>query len=247
MAIRSIKSTILDRKYLSLRSIEAALINVDFSKMVVNKPWGYEYLLANTPLVEIWHLSLDFHKSTSMHCHPNKKTALVVLDGKARFSSLSRSIELKPLDAITIGPGVFHSTQCISKGGLKMLEIETPPMKHDLIRLEDRYGRANTGYEGIDQMRVANASYARFDNNEPCLINNFCNNNILISFVEEVSDLRDGLLKNIDTAILINGFIKSRRGEIKYSIGDVIPIKDIRNDKYAFKNISLLSIQKNER
>jgi len=247
VAIRNIKSTILDRKYLSLRSIEAALINIDLSKMVVNKPWGYEYLLASTSLVEVWHLSLDFHKSTSMHCHPNKKTSLVVLDGKARFSSLSRSIELKPLDAITIDPGVFHSTQCISKSGLKMLEIETPPMKHDLIRLEDRYGRINTGYEGIDQMKIANASYARFDNNKPCLINNFCNNNILMSFVGEVSDLKDGLLKNMDAAILINGFIKSRRGEIKYSIGDVIPIKDLRSDKYAFKNISLLSIRKNKR
>jgi hypothetical protein len=128
-----------------------------------------------------------------------------------------------------------------------MLEIETPPMKHDLIRLEDRYGRINTGYEGIDQMKIANASYARFDNNKPCLINNFCNNNILMSFVGEVSDLKDGLLKNMDAAILINGFIKSRRGEIKYSIGDVIPIKDIRSDKYAFKNISLLSIRKNKR
>lgn len=242
--IRRIKATILDKKYLSLRSIETAPARVDFLKMVVNKPWGYEYLLTNTPLVEIWHLSIDYHKSTSMHCHPNKKTALIVLDGRALFSSLNGSIELKPLDSITIDSGVFHSTQSLSKKGLKMLEIETPPMKHDLIRLEDKYGRANTGYEGIDKMKIINASYAKFDSNGIGTIKNFCNSHICISVITDANDLKKGFIKNADTAVLINGFLKSPDGQIAYSIGDVVPIDELRAGKYSFKNVSLLSIQK---
>src|SRR3990167_4295199 len=104
--IRKAKLSFADKKSLALKSIETAPINVDLAKMVVNKPWGYEYLLTNTPLVEVWHLSLDYLKSTSTHCHPNKKTALIVLKVKAIFSSLNESIELSPLDAVVMDSGV---------------------------------------------------------------------------------------------------------------------------------------------
>src|SRR3989344_3033869 len=145
--LRKAKLSFADKKFLALKSVETAPINIDLSKIVVNKPWGHEYLLTNTPLVEVWHLSLDHLKSTSTHCHPNKKTALIVLDGKAAFSTLGKTSILSARDAVTIEAGVFHSTKCLSKKGLKLLEVETPPMKHDLIRLKDRYGRADTGYE----------------------------------------------------------------------------------------------------
>ena len=90
--IRHITSSALDRKYLALRSVDSAPITVDLSKMVVKKPWGYEHLLTGTPLVEIWHLFLDKNHSTSMHCHPNKTTTLIVLSGKAIFSHLNGSL-----------------------------------------------------------------------------------------------------------------------------------------------------------
>ena len=241
--IKRVKSTILDRKFLNLRSIEATSINVDFSKLVVNKPWGYEYRLTSTPLVEIWHLSLDHGTSTSMHCHPNKKTALVVLDGRAQFSTLNKSIKLGPMDAVTIDSGVFHSTQCVSKRGLKLIEIETPPMKHDLIRLEDKYGRANTGYEGLDKMKTSNGSYPRFKDKGSATIQNFCNSHLNISFVDGLNSLKKSKTKK-DVAVLINGFIKSLKGNIVYTTGDVVPINDLRMGKYSFRNVSMLSIQK---
>ncbi len=36
------------------------------------------------------------------------------------------------------------------------MEIETPPNKTDLVRLEDRYGRELSGYEGITEMQTQN-------------------------------------------------------------------------------------------
>lgn len=233
-----------DKKSLALKSVETAPINVDLSKMIVNKPWGYEYLLTNTPLVEIWHLALDYLKSTSTHCHPNKKTALIVLEGKAIFSTLNKTLKLSPLDAVTIDAGVFHSTQCASKKGLKLLEIETPPMKHDLVRLKDRYGRANTGYEGKEKMQLINSSYVKFKSEEIHVIKNFCNNYLCLSFLQNDDDLKILLSQKSELAVILNGFIKSGDDNILYRLGDVIKTNTLKNNKLKFNNVSLLSISK---
>lgn len=240
--LKRIKLSFADKRKLAHRSIETAPLDVDWSKMVVNKPWGYEYLLTNTPLVEVWHLSLEYLKSTSTHCHPNKKTALIVLDGQAKFSTLNRSMDLFPLDAVVIDAGVFHSTKCLSKKGLKLLEIETPPMKHDLIRLKDRYGRANTGYEGKEKMRITNNSYVRFKSEEVHLVKNFCRNDLCIHFLKNNNDLTGVPLKKIGLAVILNGFIKSADKKTMHQVGDVIEPEKLKNKKVEFSNVSLLSI-----
>lgn len=244
--IRKAKLSFADKKSLALKSIETAPINVDLSKMIVNKPWGYEYLLTNTPLVEVWHLSLDYLKSTSIHCHPNKKTALIVLDGKAIFSTLKRPVKLSALDAVMIDAGVFHSTKCISKNGLKLLEVETPPMKHDLVRLKDKYGRANVGYETAEKMQLINGSYIRFRNEEDKLSKNFCNNDLCISFIRNNDDLNDLGSKNSQLAIILNGFVKSLNNTVLYRVGDVVEMKNLKNKNISLKNVSLLSISKTQ-
>jgi len=238
------KLSFADKKSLALKSIETAPIDVDLSKMMVNKPWGYEYLLTNTPLVEVWHLSLDHLRSTSMHCHPNKKTALIVLDGKAEFSTLNKTIKLSALDAVMIDTGVFHSTRSVSKNGLKLLEIETPPMKHDLVRLTDKYGRANTGYEGKEKMQLTNGSYIRFKSEEIHVVKNFCNNHLCIYFIKDRSDLNNMEQRGIELAVVMNGFVKSARNKILYRVGDIIKTDVIKNNKINFNNVSLLSISR---
>ena len=47
-----------------------------------------------------------------------------------------------------IRKGLFHSTKAISKKGAMIFEIETPVDKHDIVRLEDKYGRTAKPYEG---------------------------------------------------------------------------------------------------
>lgn len=240
--IKKIKLSSADKISLALRSIETAPMNVDLSKMIVNKPWGYEYLLTNTPLVEVWHLSIDHLKSTSTHCHPNKKTSLIVLEGKAEFSTLNKKVRLSALDAVEIDAGVFHSTKCLSKKGLKLLEIETPPMKHDLVRLTDKYGRADTGYEGSEKMQLANSSYIRFRSEEVHIVKNFCNNHLCIYFIKDRSDLDSIEKGSLKLAIVLNGLIKSSDDKILYQVGDVLETKKLKDNKINFNNVSLLSI-----
>ena len=48
---------------------------------------------------------------------------------------------LSPGRKILIRKGLFHSTKAVSSKGAMIFEIETPVDKHDIVRLEDKYGR----------------------------------------------------------------------------------------------------------
>ena len=131
-----------------------------FSNVVVKKPWGYEYLAFENEHVAIWVLQLVRKRRTSMHCHPLKKTGLILLSGEATFRSLDSEISLGSMDAVVIDRGVFHSSEAsselpifpVSENGIWLMEIESPPYKGDLVRLKDEYGRAGSAYEGQKSM-----------------------------------------------------------------------------------------------
>lgn len=163
--IKKIPISQLDKEHLSQNKSEGKekrKSKVDFTKFVVNKPWGCEYLVYSNPYIEIWHLFIKKLAATSVHCHPNKKTGLILLEGEAIFSSLNTSTKLNPLDAIIMESGVFHSTQAISEGGVHILETETPPDKYDLLRLQDKYGRVRQGYEGKEALSPDRENCLRF-------------------------------------------------------------------------------------
>lgn len=121
----------------------------DYSSVVVNKPWGYEYLWLQTESVAAWMLHLKAGSSTSLHCHVRKRTSLIVIEGNVVCSTLEDRFRLSSLDAMVLEAGVFHGTLATSVGGAFVLEIETPVMKHDLVRLKDSFGRQGTGYETV--------------------------------------------------------------------------------------------------
>ena len=122
--------------------------NENYNDVVVSKPWGHEYLCFANETVAIWLLNIKKNASTSMHCHPNKNTGLIVLNGEIELSFLRNSIRLGALKKISIFRSRFHSSRAVSEDGAILLEIETPVDKKDLVRLYDEYGRENKGYEG---------------------------------------------------------------------------------------------------
>jgi mannose-6-phosphate isomerase-like protein (cupin superfamily) len=134
-----------------------------YQDRVVVKPWGYEFLLFENASVAAWFLHIGRDHSTSMHCHPNKMTSLTLLGGRALCNTFHHRNFLSAGDSVIIEPGAFHSTKALSPEGISLLEVETPPAKLDLVRLEDAYGRERSGYEGCDQMTVDNlADFAYF-------------------------------------------------------------------------------------
>lgn len=122
--------------------------NIDFSPYVVKKPWGYEYLFYECKNSAIWALCLKKDAGTSFHCHPNKKTALLVLKGKVNCSTFTGDRILSRGDVIHLEAKVFHRT-CALEDNTWILEIESPVDKADLIRLSDNYGRKDKGYESL--------------------------------------------------------------------------------------------------
>ena len=119
----------------------------DYSKVVIKKPWGKEYLIYRNDDVALWALHMNKGAKTSMHCHPNKKTALVVLAGTVKCQTLNSERTLMAGQGSLIGKGVFHSTEDIDPEEVIVMELETPTNKRDLVRLNDAYGRSGKGYE----------------------------------------------------------------------------------------------------
>lgn len=150
-----IKSMKLDKKHFQHASETR---EADYSNAIVKKPWGYEFLVFKNDFVAIWLLHISRLQKTSLHCHPKKKTSLLVLNGKAVFRRSDERINLSEMDAVIIEKGVYHSTEAsspyplqpVSADGIWVMEIESPPLKTDLVRMRDEYGRAGESYEGTE-------------------------------------------------------------------------------------------------
>ena len=115
---------------------------------IVRKPWGQEYKCFSNEHVAIWVLEINKGEATSLHCHPNKNTALILLRGVVELSFIRDTIphRFRGLDKINIFRGRFHRTRAVSDG-VVLLEVEAPDDKRDIVRLEDDYGRADNPIE----------------------------------------------------------------------------------------------------
>jgi quercetin dioxygenase-like cupin family protein len=129
----------------------------DFSRVVVNKPWGYEYLWFQNSSVAVWMLHIAEGQSTSMHCHARKRTSLIVLQGEVECSTFENRYVRGPGDAVVLEPCVFHATR--AKKPSFVMEVETPPLKGDLLRYRDDFGRAGHGYEAAKQYSTDFSQY----------------------------------------------------------------------------------------
>jgi len=147
--IHKVFPSLNDFENLSLLRVESSDFanKFDYSNVIVNKPWGYEYLWYQNETVAIWFLYIKYQQNTSLHCHSRKRTSLIVLDGLIQCCTLDDKYVLNHLQGIVLEPCVFHTSSAISENGAFLLEIETPPMKGDLVRMNDNYGRQHSGYE----------------------------------------------------------------------------------------------------
>ena len=116
--------------------------------VIVNKPWGWEYLCFRNANLAMWLLHIDSNQQTSMHSHPNKNTGYIVLNGAVELSWINSKEGFESLSKVNIFKRRFHSTRAVSKKGAYLIEIESPEDKSDLVRLNDAYGREGMPYEG---------------------------------------------------------------------------------------------------
>ncbi len=137
----------------------------DYSGLIVHKPWGFEYLFYVNDYVAVWCLHISEGCETSLHCHPNKKTGLIVLRGRGKLSFLNDTIDVLPQSRQILRPGLFHSTRAIG-GKLIMLEVETPPVKEDIVRFDDKYGREDKPIEDVSKTSPLDDKYPVLEKGE---------------------------------------------------------------------------------
>ena len=194
--------------------------------------------------VGMWCLHIRSGEQTSLHCHPAKKTGLILLSGEADVKFFNDLVRLLPLEKMMIRPGLFHSTEAISSGGIVLLEIETPPDKNNLVRLEDVYGRQDKPYEGTESLSPLTDEHIRLSDTKNNYQFHGCT--LIMGKAEDVShiDRQPG-----DVIVVLEGGLFSSDGEPVLSAGDVVTKSTLNRLEGAFhapNGISFLTIRKEE-
>ncbi len=114
----------------------------------VDKPWGYEIWWARTDRYVGKLLHINTGESLSLQYHNVKDETIMVQSGLLLFETGSKDdptnlqkTEMKPGDAFHITPHTVHRMTGITD--VDIVEVSTPELD-DVVRLEDRYGRAGT-------------------------------------------------------------------------------------------------------
>ena len=114
----------------------------------VEKPWGYEIWWARTDRYVGKLLHVRKGQSLSLQYHNVKDETIRILSGKLLFETKPkdapgemRRIEMNPGDNFHISPLTLHRMTGLED--TDVLEVSTPELD-DVVRLEDRYGRAGT-------------------------------------------------------------------------------------------------------
>ncbi|HEY1419227.1 MAG TPA: cupin domain-containing protein [Candidatus Dormibacteraeota bacterium] len=118
---------------------------VDASR--VDKPWGYELRWATTDryLGKVLHITRG--EALSLQYHERKDEYLYVASGSVEIelaaegdSELGKH-RMEVGDTLHIAPGTRHRLTALEDTDI--FEVSTPEVE-DVVRLEDRYGRAKT-------------------------------------------------------------------------------------------------------
>ena len=219
-----------------------------YDNKIVNKPWGYEYVVyRNLNHLSVTLLSINYNKTTSLHCHPNKKSGFILIGGKALFQlglwKKRSEIHSSPSKRM-IARGLFHSIKALSKKGLLALEFETPVNKNDLVRFKDEYGRQEKSYEGKKFTKNIGSKFIKFKKPRAKNKQVYKINNIKISL--EVHKNFKKLLRNKQNTIfaILDGSIADKHGRNVLSYGDIIRTNDLKTLSEVFKIKKSLSVAK---
>lgn len=230
-------------------AISNKIDNFNYKKVVVEKPWGYEYLMFENQYVAIWVLYLKRGHATSMHCHPSKKSSLIVISGNVICSTLEGWTPRAAGQGLIIDEAVFHSIKAISKTGSYIIEIESPPNKKDLVRLRDGYGRENQEYEGVDKMSRDVFSYKYIDFHDFASLQKSTKKlkgcHLSICKIENPPDIHGELKKEKAHLIcMLKGRLHDDEGNVLLATGEVASLLKILSKKQivAFGNIIYLTI-----
>lgn len=224
-----------------------------YDNKVVSKPWGHEYVVyRDKKKLCITLLKINYNQSTSLHCHPNKKSGFVLIDGKARFQlglwKKRSEIHSSPSKRM-IARGLFHSIKSVSKNGLLALEFETPVDKNDLVRFKDSYGRAQKPYESKKNFKENKNDLLKIKKSYFTQKKEYSFQKVKLK-LETHKDFKKINKSKKDTIFaLVDGSISDKDGKEILSCGDIVKTDDMRTLSKVFKikkKLSLIKVNKKQ-
>jgi mannose-6-phosphate isomerase len=114
----------------------------------VDKPWGYELIWARTDRYAGKILFVKAGESLSLQFHNVKDEAWYLLSGRAEIELGGPGERMLNSEVVGAGaafhlpPGTVHRLQAVED--TTIFEVSTPQLD-DIVRLEDRYGREDSG------------------------------------------------------------------------------------------------------
>ena len=110
----------------------------------VEKPWGYELHWAKTDRYVGKVIHINQGHALSLQYHNIKDETIYLWSGKLLFEievdGVLTKREMQPGDAVHVTPKTVHRMTAIEDADV--FEASTPEL-HDVVRLEDRYGRTD--------------------------------------------------------------------------------------------------------
>jgi len=110
----------------------------------VEKPWGYELHWAKTDRYVGKLIHINKGHALSLQYHNQKDETIFLWRGKLLFeievNGKLEAREMQPGESVHVTPPTVHRMTAIED--VDVFEVSTPEL-HDVVRLEDRYGRAD--------------------------------------------------------------------------------------------------------
>ena len=110
----------------------------------VEKPWGYELHWAKTSKYVGKVIHVNAGHALSLQYHNQKDETILLWSGRLHFEIQEGerlvNRELRPGERVHIVPKTVHRMSAIED--CDIFEVSTPEL-HDVVRLEDRYGRVD--------------------------------------------------------------------------------------------------------
>jgi mannose-6-phosphate isomerase-like protein (cupin superfamily) len=220
----------------------------NYDNRIILKPWGEEYnIYRNKKKCAITYLKIKKNFSTSLHCHPKKKTGFLIISGTAevQIGIYKENIKkFKPLSRLIFRPGLFHSIKAVSKKGLYALEFETPYLKKDLVRLRDNYGRKSKEYEGKKFTKNLDSKSIKFKVPKLGESSKYRFNNKEI-IIEKTKNLKNLSMKDKNSTLaILDGHLTDKRGQKVISYGEIIKTTTLKILSESFEIIKPLTIMR---
>jgi len=224
------------------------IINFSYDNRIISKPWGEEYVIfKNKKKIAITYLKIKKGLSTSLHCHPKKKTGFLILKGTAKVQIgiyKKNIVSYPPMSILVLRPGLFHQIKASNYTDLFALELESPYFKSDLIRMKDDYGRSNKGYENLKNSRRILKKDTLFEIPKFNKKNRYTLNNtqIEISHYKNLDQFKSYDDKSV--SIVLDGKILSKKNKTVITVGEIVKSYTLKQLTEHFKiNGSLLLLK----